>query len=245
MLKKLENIVNFFPLIFIFLTTLGYIHLQVFYYYFDIEILNYLDLTEIILLFFNKSILLVVGILIIIFSSYILENRVNNVTIKEKDLSENNLSSKILDKFAYLIIFLQILYIFIVVLSGNYIGLIYPIGFIICTIIYFMSEKYAFKNLFLNYRTFYFFSFNIGIVAFFLINLTTITSSIENGYNIRYNNKVLKQVYFRHNSKIVKTSKEIIYIGETKNNIFFFNSKTKETIIYKKENIDILSVKNY
>lgn len=77
-----------------------------------------------------------------------------------------------------------------------------------------------------------------------LINLNTITTSIEKGYNIRNHNLAIKEVHFTYNDKNIDTSKQILYIGETKKNIFFFNSKTKETIIYKMENVDNLIMKN-
>ena len=128
-------------------------------------------------------------------------------------------------------------------MSGSYISLIYPIGYAICAIIFLVIEKYFFKILFFNHTPFFFFSINISIVALLLINLSTITNSIEKGYNVRNNNLIIKQVSFLFNNEIIKTSKEIIYIGETKKNLFLFDLKNNETIIYKMENIDNFRVK--
>lgn len=242
MQEKLESIIKFFPLIFILLTTLGYVHLQTYYYFFDIEILNYIDITEIILLFFNKSILIIVGILIVNAVSYILDNKINNEANNKKESSTKK-RNFILNNLGVIIIIFLLIYIVIVLISGKYISLIYPIGYLICGIIYLVLEKHFFKILFLNHTPFFFFSISTSIVVLLLINLSTITNSIEKGYNVRNNNLIIKQVCFSYNNKIIKTSKEIVYIGETKKNLFLFDLKQNETIIYKMENIDNFRMK--
>lgn len=242
MLNKLDTLIKLFPLIFIILTTLGYIHLQTYYYFFDIEILNYLELTEIILFFFSKSIIIITTILIIISITYATEIKKEN-EYKNKEIKIKS-ESKILDKLGIFIIIFLGIYILINCITGNYIGLIYPVGYGVCFLIFYLLEKYFFERLLSNNTEFFFLSFNLSIVVFLLINLNTITTSIERGYNIRNNNLVIKEVHFTYNNKNIDTSKQILYIGETKKNIFFFNSKTKETIIYKMENVDNLIMKN-
>lgn len=240
MLNKLESVIKFFPLIFIILTTIGYIHLQVYYYYFDIEILNYLDLTEIILLFFDKSLLLTLGILFTVFISYILDYKIKKETDNKTEDSSAKSKKKPLRYFEISLIILQLAYIALSIIQENYIGLLYPIGFIICTIIYFLLEKYVFEMLFKNHGTFFFLSFVAGFVALLLINLSTITYSIEKGYNLRYKNITLKQISFSYNNKIISTSNKIKYIGETKSSLFLYDFNKRETIIYKMENVDYL-----
>lgn len=69
-------------------------------------------------------------------------------------------------------------------------------------------------------------------------NTLTITFSIENGYNVRYNNLKIKEISFLYNNKKIQTNEQLKYIGQTKNNLFLFDKKNQETLIYKTENID-------
>ncbi|WP_029271685.1 hypothetical protein [Flavobacterium sp. KJJ] len=245
MLKKLEDLIKFFPLIFILLTTLGYIHLQSYYYFFDIEIINYLDVSEIVLLFFDKSILLIAGILIIIPISYILDNKLsqsnNQETIQRPETKIN--SDKYLKRMGYFIVFIMIVRLALNVISGNYISLVFTIGFIICLFIFFLLEKYLFKILIQKFSVFFFLSLFASFAMLLLASLLTISNIVEKGYNIRYNNEIIKEVSFSYNNKIIQTSKELIYIGETKKNIFLFNPKKNETMIFKMENIDNFRIK--
>jgi hypothetical protein len=243
MLNKLENIIKFFPLIFILLTTLGYIHLQTYYYYFNIDILNYLDITEIILLFFNKSILLTLGIISVVVVSYVLDYKITNETDEKKEIPNTKPINKRSLYFGTFIILSLIGYVLLLLIRENYIGLIYPIGYTIGAIIYFILEKYVFKILFTHQSAFFSISTVISIVALFLINLITITYSIEKGYYIRYKNQVLKQISFSYNKETIHTTNNVKYIGETKSNLFLYDSNKKETIIYKMENIDNIIIK--
>ncbi|GAA6767042.1 hypothetical protein AAFH68_29900 [Flavobacterium sp. CGRL1] len=142
MFEKLKGLINFFPLIFIILSTLGYINLQAYYYFFNIEILNYLELSEIILLFFNTSILLIAGIIFIVGLSFILDHKImnefdiNNVDSNQTRTNKIQSSLKIGGLFILILIVLQILFNLII---KNYMGIIFPIGFIICGIVFFCS----------------------------------------------------------------------------------------------------------
>lgn len=248
MLEKVEAVIKFFPLIFVLLTTFGYVHLQCYYYFFDIEILNYLDLFEIILLFFNTSILLIAGILIVIALSFALDFKISNeadfVTEESKKKTQSKMQSYI-NLLALCVAVLLLAKIGFDLIFGHYIGIIFPIGFIICGIIFFVFEKYILKILFYNNRNpFFFFSVGISFGALLLIILMSVTSSIQKGYDVRYNYLTLKQVCFSYNDKIIKTSKYVKYIGETKKNLFLFDSKKNETIIFKMENIDNLRIKH-
>ncbi|MHC0444074.1 hypothetical protein ACWA1F_01610 [Flavobacterium sp. 3-218] len=248
MLKKLEDLVKFFPLLFVVLTTLGYIHLQCYYYFFDIEILNYLDLSEIILLFFDKSILLILGLLLVIAISYILDDKLERkfyTSTKEESsrpkIDRNKRFFKIIKYFLFFTLALQIISNLI---RENYIGLVFPIGFIISIIIFFLFEKFFFRVFLEKYSSFFFLSFTISLAVVLLINLNTISSVLEKGYNLRHNHQTIKQVSFYYNNKIVKTSNKLFYIGETKKNLFLFDSQKSETLIFKMENIDNLRIKN-
>lgn len=217
MLKKLEDLIKFFPLIVILLTTLGYINLFCYYSYFDIEILNYLDLFEIILLFFDKSILLISVILIVIAISYIIDNQITQEITKEipaetaeeiankiaktkSDLLKGQKRAKIT---AIIFVIVLILYTVDILLEEKYINLIYSVSYTICLVIYYLLEKYFIDKLFLKSTTVFFFSIYIGLAAFLGITLWSITSSIEKGYDLRYNQQIIKQVSFSYNNIII------------------------------------------
>jgi hypothetical protein len=247
MFEKLKGLINFFPLIFIILSTLGYINLQAYYYFFNIEILNYLELSEIILLFFNTSILLIAGIIFIVGLSFILDHKImnefdiNNVDSNQTRTNKIQSSLKIGGLFILILIVLQILFNLII---KNYMGIIFPIGFIICGIVFFVVDKYFFNVLIIkSKRPFLFFTTVISFFSLLLINLITITNSMQNAYDIRYNHFQIKQLCFSYNSKTIKTSEELLYIGETKSALFLFDSKNSETIIFKIENIDYMRIK--
>lgn len=246
MLKaEIDTIIKSFPLIFIILTTLGYIHLQSYYYFFDIEIINYLEISEIPLLFFNKAILIILLILIIITISYFVDDKISK---EENEIEKYNLErlkneiSKpkifIHNSLGWIIIFFLIIYIIIDLFFKNYIGLIYPIGYIIRALIYILSEKTILKTLVKNHNTFFSFIIYLGFIVLILFNLSTISNSIEKGYRLRYENEQSKLIFFTYNEKVVETNKKIIYIGETKKNLFLFDKEKDETLIFKMDKID-------
>ncbi|WP_281310005.1 hypothetical protein [Flavobacterium flavigenum] len=246
MLKaELDTIIKSFPLIFIILTTLGYIHLQSYYYFFDIEIINYLEISEIPLLFFNKAILIILLILIIITISYFVddkiskeENEIENYNLERLKHEISKPKNFINNNLGWIIIFFLIIYVIIALIFKNYIGLIYPIAYIICAIIYILSEKTILKTLVKNHNTFSSFIIYIGFIALILFNLSTISNSIEKGYKLRYENEQSKLIFFTYGEKVIETNNKLIYIGETKKNLFLFDKEKDETLIFKMDKID-------
>ena len=83
--KTVETVIKFSPLVFAILTVLGYVYLQSFYYYFEIELINHLELSEIPLLFYNKSIIIVASLFSILLISYYLNDKLDE---NQKDLDE-------------------------------------------------------------------------------------------------------------------------------------------------------------
>lgn len=242
---ELDTIIKSFPLILIVLTTLGYVHLQSYYYFFDIEIINYLEISEIPLLFFNKSILIILLILIIIIISYFVddkiakeENEIENYNL-EKLKYEISKPKRFIHKIlGWVIIFLLVTYIIINLIFKNYIGLIYPIFYIICALIYILSEKTILKTLVNKHNTFSSIIIYLGFASLILFNISTISNSIEKGYRLRYENEQSKLISFTYDEKIIETNKKIIYIGQTKKSLFLFDKEKDETLIFKMEKVD-------
>lgn len=239
---KLDSIIKSFPLIFIILTTIGYINLQSYYYFFDIEIINYLEISEIPLLFFNKSILIILLLISIITIIYLVDEKISQeMDENEKDFDKLNQkedkTKKLIVKWGWTIIVLTIIYIIIDVISANYISLIFPIGFLVLVFINRIGEKTVLKTLLKKDNSLFSFIIYFGLQILLLFNLLTISNSIDTGYRLRYENKQSKLICFFYDGKIIETNKRVIYIGETKRYLFLFEKEKKETLIFKIDEI--------
>ena len=242
---KLDSIIKSFPLIFIILTTIGYINLQSYYYFFDIEIINYLEISEILLLFFNKSILIILLLISIILIIFLIDDKISkDINNNEKDIEalshkEEKTKKRIL-KGGWILIILTIFFIIIEMISTNYIGLIFSVGFLVLIIINRIAEKTVLKIIIKKSDSIFSFTVYFGFQILLLFNLFTISNSIENGYRLRYESKQSKLVCFSYNGKIIETNKKTIYVGETKKYLFLFNKENEETLIFKTEGINDL-----
>ena len=55
---------------------------------------------------------------------------------------------------------------------------------------------------------------------------------------------IVKNVSFKYDDLIYKTSNKLVYIGETQNYIFLYNRIDSSTLIFKSSNIDSLVISN-
>lgn len=239
--SKLESIIKSFPLIFVILTTIGYINLQFYYYFFGIEIINYLEISQILLLFFNKSILIILLLLSIITFIYLIDDEISQeVSNKEKLIQKEQKTKKIIFKGGSVIIILTLIYIIVDIISANYIGLIFPIGFLVLALINRIGEKTVLKTIVKKNDSLFSFIIYFGFQVLLLFNLLTISNSIDNGYRLRFENKQSKLICFLYNGKTIKTNNKTIYVGETKKFMFLFDKEKEETLIFKTEEINAL-----
>ena len=260
--KTVETVIKFSPLVFAILTVLGYVYLQSFYYYFEIELINHLELSEIPLLFYNKSIIIVASLFSILLISYYLNDKLDEnqkdldekiniekdpnekLKILKKDRDENTIfSNKIKKAIGIILLILLSISILSSLITGNYIRLLYPISYIIFAIIMLIVENRILKILINKSNVFSTFSIYVSFILLVLFNLSIITDSIEKGYNIRYGNSVSKQISFDYNKGEIKTSKSIVYLGETRNDLFMFDRMNSKTYIYKKKKIENYIIK--
>lgn len=245
MIKKIEFFLKFLPIIFGVLTILGYIYLQSYYYFFDIDIINYLDLSEIPLLFFQKSIIIALIILVVLFYSYYLKYKLlieisNSVEISDK-LNKKQKTNK---KLQRLLGILSIVSIFMVIIGNlirkNYIGLIYPVSLLI--VLFFLNIIY--ENIFKPYSAklniFSIFSAGFSFLILNLYCVFIITDNLEKGYHLRYDYYDSKSISFTYNDKIFNTDSNTVYIGQTKNNLFLFDRKKDEVLILDIKKVDYL-----
>lgn len=60
--------------------------------------------------------------------------------------------------------------------------------------------------------------------------------------NLKYNNGTqIKEVSFSYHNELIKSDSITVFIGATKNNIFLYNRRTFETLIFEKNNISNLA----
>ncbi|MDG1394295.1 MAG: hypothetical protein P8P55_05670 [Flavobacteriaceae bacterium] len=255
--KTVETIIKSFPLVFATLTVLGYICLQSFYSFFGIELINYLELSEIPLLFYNKSIIIVAILFLVFLLSYYLSDKLdedqNELKRKIDLIEENDGKFKILNqdrnsenfkfnkikKRIEIIIAILLFYLIISnLIRENYIGLLFPVGYILCAIIVLIAEKTILKILIKKLNTISIISIYTSFTALVFFNLYIITKSIENGYSLKYGDSNPKNIAFDYNNGKIKTDKSIVYVGETRNNLFLFDRNNSKTFIYKKGKIE-------
>ena len=58
--------------------------------------------------------------------------------------------------------------------------------------------------------------------------------------NLKYNKTQIKEVSFSYHNVLVKSDSVTVFIGATRNNIFLYNRRTFETLIFEKNNISNL-----
>jgi hypothetical protein len=83
---------------------------------------------------------------------------------------------------------------------------------------------------------------NVGI---FIISMTSyiIYDTLNSAYDIKNYKKYLGSE-IQIDSKVIKSDSVITYIGQTKNYIFFYNRKTKESTTYPKDKLVSIKLAN-
>jgi hypothetical protein len=242
---KLDLIIKSFPLIFVILTAIGYINIQSYYYFFDIEIINYLEISEIPLLFFNKSILIILLLISLIIFVYFIDDKISQeVNDDEKDLQvlekKTEKFKKTLFKGGWFLISIIIFFIMIDLFFANYIGLVFLVGYLLLIIIHIIIEKTLLRSLIRKDNSSSLLIIYFGFLTVMFFNLFTISNSIEKGYKLKYQDTQSKIICFVYDGKIINTNKRILYIGETKKFLFLFDKLKEETLIFKTEEINDL-----
>ena len=193
------------------------------------------------MLFFNKSILIILLLISIITFTYLIDDKISqDVSDKEILVQREEKTKKIIFKGGWLLIALTLLYIIVEIISANYVGLVFPIGFLVLVLINRIGEKTVLKTITKKNDSLFSFIIYFGLQVLLLFNLFTISNSIENGYRLRFENEQSKLIYFLYDGKTIRTNKKTIYIGETKKFLFLFDKEKEETLIFKTEEINSL-----
>lgn len=247
--KKLIQVV--LPFIGTTLLICGYIKLSIFYGYFNIEIYNYLEFTEILTLFMPDIIKNIMIISIAFFLVYLFvgnnhfeRNAALHNTILESDSfwKRFKLLFKLNPTLAWLSFFTIIASIVMAIWFpervANYIlsSAIFPAIFFFNIIDFEYKRKYkAFNDEKLNP------SYSNLAFVIFLFLIYTITSSYR---EIRAVQKTNKIVEFTYQDKSVKSNNQKCYLGQTKNYLFMKNFEKKEVYIFERRLISDFKMKN-
>lgn len=255
MYKVFEVFLKAIPVFVIATTVLGYLHLASYYYLFDIKIINYIDFSEIPLLFFNTSILLMFFVLMVVVINFqILQksqkkeiqfenelNKIDDIRLKqEKKVIREEQSKKSIRRIKLYVKIFSVL----IVISGLITGLVFK-QYISMTLIlifgiisFLLFEKIVkVINVGRERNQKEHFLLFFSIIYLFFTSLITLSAKIKESYDIKYGNKEIINTSFVYNEKKIKTDKKVKYIGETKNYIFLYDTFQKSTHIYKKEKV--------
>ena len=237
--KLKENI----PLLTILIIGLGYFRLKIYYNEFDIEIYNYIQLSEILTSFLDY--LTAFTILLVILIGGLLTNTVlsDKPTGKDFKSSLNNFYNKNIGTVILAAVFGGI--------YGAYqqydktqdtkaaLGMILISALVIALIsVFHFTIRSEFVDKTLS---------KIFLVSFIL--MTVIGGALFLGKVEAKNKKEeykVRNYIIQTDSKVITTNKSIIYIGKTENFYFLYNDSLKETSIFNKDQIRTVKVKvNY
>lgn len=264
MKSKIEFLIKASPLVLFIVTILGYMNLFFYYKFFGIEIKNYLDFSEIPLLFFDNSLFMVFFFIIIILYtlviSFYLKKGLNKKTTeikkatgeKLKELYEESkiegqkqkkVSYRIELIFAMFFISLSFVSIVSSILQKEYVKLVYPILILFLITFLVLLRKIIMPKYFSNLSiiTTVFIEMSVMVLSSYYIFV--FSSSLEQAHRIKYKSLIIKNLSFQIKDKLIVTDSTLVYVGETKNALFLYNSKSRETLVFKNGSIKNLKIK--
>ncbi|WP_185290166.1 hypothetical protein [Chryseobacterium lactis] len=221
-LEKASKIIPFLSIIILLSSIIKY---YTFYFNFGININEYTELSEFPLLFINDLFFYLVFIISFIFYFPFVYLR---IYIRQKFNSNIFTFSvtKYFTKFSLPVIILIILNI-----CFKDIPLDIKLNSIETYIVTFFALLLIYLDKDITYSKNYFFIITIFLMlSFSMLNAFSEISKIERG-------KISHQISFTSDNKEIKTTSTQIYLGKTKNFIFIYNNKIKETIVYKFDEI--------
>jgi hypothetical protein len=228
-----------------------FINYYIYYKSFEVPIFNYIGLNDMIFFFIEylfKIILIIFLTEIALFILYIFpftlyekiiifgRKKWRNLYLKSNKLNRerienlfNNLFSESLNSFRFTVIILSIF----IVPFLPYKMAIFPAYFIY--LIYYLDKMAKEKMP----------EFLIPSVSIIVI-LSMIVSTLITSYDKRFKKEDFT-ISFYENEKLITTDQErscYNYLGETSTNIFLFDIERKESVIYSKDNISDIRIKN-
>lgn len=250
-INKLKSSLPFFTLIF---ASLGYIKLYSRYEFLGIDIVNYLDFSEILLLFIKE---IIIGFFVLIFIVFIYSISKKTLLkiekLRELELKKAKILRKIWIHFKAvlpLVLLSILIQLFHYVYDKNLIidqgekayrlhfGLSYALSILIAfTAMLFILNiiQSRFKNIDLKIKS---------QIKYLILAYTVLSMVIYFGNQaLTYRDKVRgeKKVNIITNDLEIFTNQHMPYMGETRNYIFVYDNHNCETIVINKKDIESLS----
>lgn len=202
---------------------IGLLYMSLYYYVFDVPIIYYLSVNDMLLF----SVTLIVPVFVIVlFMDYII-NGIQKYLYKNK---LDNSSDKAYKLTCMLIIYIVMMFLPYITIIRNNPNLRFFILFSSFTMIAYIASTIKPANVFIT----------ITIVTFgFVSSILSLTKITKEGFS----NKELKFIY---NGEVISTSyhNDLNYIGETSSTIILYNFQKKISYLFEKENITGLTYMN-
>lgn len=225
-MKILNDLTKYSTISGVLIIILSYIHHYLFYREFNIDIINYVNFSELLTLFLRNSIIILVTLILVIFLFFYTK-------ITKKLLS---------NKFSNYIIPLIFIFIFLFMLINAKMNLTgYKLNIEIAQILFIFLIFILFSlalRIFINNL----FSINTRLVIFIGIAIIfTISNSKLEAYKIKYGTLRNSYTIILKNT-IINTDNNLIRIGQTQNYFFLYNRQNRTSKIIKSENINEILV---
>ena len=246
--NKLKNVI---PYIGSLLILIGFVKMSIYYNHFNININNYVELSEILISFIPDIIKYSSIIFIVFLYSFLLDTEEDN----QKSYDTNNEIIE-MDKFfprigkilkrnitAILLLLLMIAFTIISAIwnEKNYL-LFYRFSWMIFIILFFNIMLMEFRRKYKIINGNYFDStYNNLLIISFLFTAYIIQSTYSEIEEVENHNGPI--VCFHSSKKLIQSEENLIYIGQTKNYFFMYNLKDKETYVYTRNEISNLVIR--
>jgi hypothetical protein len=231
---ELIKAIPIYTALFIFL---GFIDIGTYYDCFGINIIEYITLSEILLLFLNNVYLILVFILVLLFYSIISNPLIDDILSSFDRL----ITSPGFEKKHVIVSLLLLTFISIPILPILELNILTKICFVLYCIvllqfgfvcIYRFCKKKRINIIYSFLTTFIFFF----VIFFPVYNVLIKVPEIING------NSTINNIEFIYKDKITKTDSNFIYIGGVQSFVFCYDRKAKQTSVFKKDEIQVLKI---
>lgn len=270
-MNKIELISKLLSVGIVGFTIYGYLLLQTHYWFFGIQIMQYLDISEVLTLLYSNYVILVMIIMTAISIIYYYMKVVESKETSKKE--EDEKAEKILEKkelasyykkridsitnetnkykrlnkkrfYYFTVPFITLLTFWALsnLMENRYVESIFPFVMALIILLGELTDSLLIK-IFHNKPTNYLFS-GVLIPWILIFFAHTFSETIVDAYNLKKKDYIKLNISFKYNNELIKTNEELKYIGQTKKNLFIYDVSKNETLLYKTEKIDDFKIYN-
>ncbi|WP_207431366.1 hypothetical protein [Sabulibacter ruber] len=248
-----NSLKDLIPVFGVFAVAIGLIKIYCFYINFNINITDYLEISEVLTLFFDSLLLIgfgfVFGFIAQILNIGLMGSQFqqsdNNEYLKEKNVFRRYLNyfknkKKVLLISLFLIILISAPY---AIVSGHLHSLKYTVLMVLSPffIMFVLNE--------LDYVYSSFTGLNLEkSVKFYVIILSVVTCYVvlnsKEEAIVTNENKGLFSIELGFEKEVLKSNDSVFYVGRTKNYFIFYNSILKQSEVYSSKDLKFVKIKN-